>query len=99
LGGVVVEGAVGTDFVVVAPPGFNLCSCVRQVEEPVLVQAFVPELAVEAFDEGVLDGLAGSDELNPDLGMVGPLVEGAAGELGTVVAYNANGSPLVSARR
>ena len=31
----------------------------RQVQEPVLIQAFVPEAAIERFDVGILIGLAG----------------------------------------
>ncbi len=47
--------------VVVAPSAYFLAG-VAQRAEPVQVQAFVPELAVEALDEGVLNGLARFDE-------------------------------------
>jgi hypothetical protein len=41
-------------FVVVGAPGFDDIACFLQRCERVLVQAFIPELTVEAFDEGVL---------------------------------------------
>ena len=46
--------------VVLAPDGDDLAG-LRQGFEPVLVEAFVPELAVEALDVGVLGGLARLD--------------------------------------
>lgn len=48
--------------VVVMAPVADLFAGVPQRPEPVQVQAFIPELAVEALDEGILDRLAGLDE-------------------------------------
>ena len=48
--------------VVVDPPGFNRSPGAGQVSEQVLVEAFVAEPAVEAFDEPVLLRLAGAME-------------------------------------
>ena len=47
-------------MVVVGPPLRDFVSCIRQAQEPVLVEAAVPELAVavEAFDERILRRLA-----------------------------------------
>ena len=53
-------------------PCFDGPSGVSQAGEPVLDQAFVAKLAVEAFHEGVLNGLAGLDEVQPDVVAVGP---------------------------
>jgi hypothetical protein len=50
--------------------------------EPVLVQAFVTEVPVEAFDERVFDRLAGTDEAEP-AARARPGVEGATAAVGT----------------
>ena len=49
--------------VVIDPPGFDGFPGILQVQKPVFVEAFVPELAVEGFDEGILNRLAGVDEV------------------------------------
>jgi hypothetical protein len=46
--------AVRPDLVVVLPPGGDRGPGLRQRLEPMAVQAFVPELAVEALDVAVL---------------------------------------------
>ena len=48
------EAAVRTDFVVFLPPGFDEAAGFGYGGKPVLVEAFVAELAVETFNEGVL---------------------------------------------
>src|SRR5206468_5512697 len=52
----IAERRVRPHLVVVAPPGLDLLPRVGQIEEPVLVQTLVAELAVEALDEAVLHG-------------------------------------------
>src|SRR5665811_1980997 len=77
--------AVRPDFVVVLPPGGDGGSGLRQCLEPMLVQAFVPELAVKALDVTVLHRPARLDQdvANP-MGLR-PSHESAAGEFGSVV--------------
>lgn len=53
-----------------------------------LVQAFIPEAAVEALDERVLDRLARLDEGERDAMLIGPLIHGFAAKLRPVVADN-----------
>ena len=53
--------------------------------EPVQVEAFVAELAVQALDEGVLHGLARFDEAQAHAGPLRLVEHGAAGSFGTVV--------------
>lgn len=70
--------------VVLTPDGDDLAS-LGQGFEPVLVEAFVPELAVEALDVGVLGGFA---RLNQDVlnaSCLHPCHEGSACELRAVV--------------
>ncbi len=45
--------------VVILTPGFNELLCAIQAYENVVVQAFIPELAVKAFDIGILSRFAG----------------------------------------
>jgi hypothetical protein len=52
-----------TLLVVILPPAFDLSSWIAQADEPVGVQEFIPQPAVEAFYVGVLDGLTGLNEL------------------------------------
>ena len=58
--------AVRASFVVVNAPGRNDGPSLRQRSEPVLVQALVAELAVEALHVRVLRRLAGLDEAQLD---------------------------------
>ena len=71
--------------VVVDPPGFDRRLCVDQADKPVLVEAFIAKLAVEAFHVGVLDRLARANETQRDAVSVGPRIERASGKLRSVV--------------
>jgi len=72
---------MGPDSVVVVPPVVDEALGIVEIPEPVDAQAFVPELAVEAFDEGVFDRLAAPNELQNDAVLVRPDVQGASREL------------------
>ena len=54
-------------------------------QEPVGVQTFRPELAVEGLDERVVGRLAGPREVEHDVPLVGPQVEVAGDELRALV--------------
>lgn len=56
-----------------------------QRSEPVLVLALVAELAIEALRVRVLRRLADLDQAQIDVPLVGPLIEGSARELPTLV--------------
>jgi hypothetical protein len=56
--------------------------------EPVGIQAFISEAAVEAFDEGVLRGAAWTNEMEAHTAAVRPLVESIRYELRTVVDHD-----------
>ena len=51
---VISDRTVGSVFVIVSTPIFQLFAGIRKAHEPVGVQAFRPELAVERFDEPVV---------------------------------------------
>ena len=75
LGRGIAERRMGPAVVVIEPPGPQWSGGVGEIEEPVLVEAFIAESPVEAFDEGVLGRLAEVDEVEPDAVAPGPLVE------------------------
>ena len=66
--------------VVVLTPDLDFSPSVSQIGKPVGIQAFVAELAIEAFDEAVLDRLARADEVELDAAPVGPGIQRSAGE-------------------
>src|SRR5262245_38650287 len=72
-------------LVVLAPPRLDAPPSIVESQEVVRVQAIVPKLVVEAFDETVLHGLPGVDEVKSDLVSEGPGVHLSTTELGSVV--------------
>jgi len=58
--------AVRSDFVVVDAPVGDDLACLLQRREPMIVEALVAKLAVEAFDVAVLHRLAGLDQQMPN---------------------------------
>lgn len=91
------EGTARSLGVVIKPPGFNEYPGVFEIEEPVLVEAFVAHGSVEALDEGVLDRFTGLlDELQLHAVLVGPSVERLARELRAVVRQDAFRMPQFS---
>ena len=71
--------------VVFDPPGLDDPTGLRQRHEPVLVEALVAKLSVEAFDVSILNRLAGTDKTQTDALLVRLSVEHLAFELRTVV--------------
>src|ERR1700722_16434308 len=83
--GQIAQRAVRAHGVVISPPVLDHLPCVPEIHEPVLVQAFIAELSVEALDQRVLRGLAALDAVQCPLVLISPLLHDAAGELGSVV--------------
>ena len=79
------QAAVGPDFVIVLPPIGNALPGLRQAQEPLLVQAFISELAVKALDVAVLHRPARLGQDVPHAMCCGPSHEGPTCELWTVV--------------
>ena len=72
-------------LVIEPPPGLNFCPGVMQAHEPVFVQTFLTQPAVEAFDHGVVGGLARPAEVQLDAAFIGPFVHHLADELAAIV--------------
>lgn len=85
----IVQRRVRTFAIVVIAPGSDLAPCVEQVAEPTRVQAFLAQAAVETFDVGVLDRLAGADVRQFDLPFDRPIQIRAGSELQAVIAADA----------
>ena len=79
-------GGVRPVVVVIKLPGGQDGPGVRQGGEQRLVQAFVTQPPVEAFDEAVLLRLARRDVMPVDPAILRPLEDRHAGQLGAVVA-------------
>src|SRR5690606_2424121 len=91
--------AVRSDLVVVAPPLADDLAGLGKRSEPVLVEALVAELAVEALDVAVLHRAAGLDQQVFDPMVLRPGDEDPAGELRAVVGPDdgrrRGGNPLL----
>ena len=74
--------------VVVESKCFNRTLGIREADEPTLVEAFVPQAAVEAFDEAVLYRLPRLDALQRHAVLVRPLIEGFAAKFRSVVTHD-----------
>src|ERR1700710_2397077 len=73
------------DLVVVSTPILHFLPCVVKAQEPVRVQTFAPELAVERFDEAVVGRLARPREVQHGTFLVSPDIEIAGNELRSLV--------------
>lgn len=74
----ILQRAVWAYRVVIHPPVLDHLPCVSEIHETVLIQAFIAELPVEAFDKRVLRGLAALDEVQRHLILIGPLIHNAS---------------------
>lgn len=86
------------DLVVVLPPDSDRVPGLRQRVEPMLVEAFVPKLAVETFNVAVLHWVA---RLNQDVAnpvSLSPRHEYATGEFGSVVGSHRARMPAKQGR-
>src|SRR3989344_2697419 len=90
-GSVPVDG-VGPDVVVVDAPALDDGAGFGQEGEDLLVQALVPQPAVEALDEAVLLRPARRDVVPGDASAVGPSEDRATGHLGPIVADDHGGT-------
>ena len=79
------QAAVWPDFVVVPAPLSDACSGLRQGLKPLLVQALVTKLPIEALDVAVLHGTSRLNQYMPHATRRCPSHEGSARELGAVI--------------
>src|SRR5689334_18447044 len=84
-------GALG---VVLLLPSVDDYTSMRQAPEPVEIQTLVAELAVEAFDMGILRGLARLNEVQRDAVRIGPSIQDLPSELRAIVHGDLLGRPV-----
>ncbi len=77
--------AVRPLLVVFPPPRFDHELRFLQGQKPVLVEAFIPKLAVEALDKGILHGLSRLNEVEMDPMLSRPRIQRRPGEFGPVI--------------
>lgn len=75
-------------MVIVVLPTRQHLSGVSEAVKDFLVEAFIPQFSIEAFNEAVLLGLARSDLMPCDAGLVLPFQNGAAGQFCPVVGHD-----------
>lgn len=85
--------------VVLVAPGFDHLLGLGQGAEVMLVEALLPELAVEALDQAVLDQMPGANEVQGYALDTRPLVERETHKLGTVVAHDGGRPPAYQEQR
>lgn len=79
---------MGSQMVVVLPPGYDVGMGVFKGQEPVHIQALIPKAAGKRFDERVVRGLAEPGEVQHHPVVVSPLVQADGDELGAVVSLD-----------
>ncbi len=77
----IAQRTMRTLLVVILSPGFDLALCMAETCEPVRIQTFIPQPAVEAFYVGVLYRLAWLDELQPHTAFFAPCRQCPTAEL------------------
>ena len=80
--GFVPERGMRPNVVVVVAPQSQLLAGIGEAVEDLLVEAFIPEAAVEAFDQPVLLWLSRVDVVPSHAGIARPFEDRRAGELG-----------------
>ena len=78
-------------LVVLSPPSLQFLPGVRQIIEPVHVQAFVPKAPVERLDERIVRRLSGLDEVESHAGSPGPEEHRLGSELRAIVEHQGPG--------
>src|SRR5262249_17405028 len=73
--GFVADRAVWSLLVVVPTPSLAFSPRIVEAHEPMRVQAFRSEFAIERLDEGIVSGLAWSGEVERDTTLVSPQIE------------------------
>jgi len=83
--GLIIQRTVGPVLVVIDPPVLDDPFSLGQCGEPVQIQAFLAETAIEAFDVSILGRLAGVDEIELHAVIIGPSIQSPAPELRAVI--------------
>ena len=77
------------DVVVVIAPERQLLAGIREAVEDLLIQTFIAQAAVEAFDQPILLRFARVDVVPGHAGIARPFEDRRAGELGAIITDDA----------
>ncbi len=81
--------AVRSLLVVVSTPSLQFFASILQRQEPVSVQVFAAQLAVERLDERIVCGLTRAGEVHDHIALVSPQIHVARNELGPITHWEA----------
>ena len=76
---------MGTHLIIVLPPLVNLVPGILQRQEPMGIEAFLPQAPIEAFHLGIVGRFVRTAEVELDPALICPLVQGLGRELRAVV--------------
>src|SRR5215217_587965 len=79
---------MGSCAIVVLPPRLDGVSSIAQANEPMAVETFVAQSSMKALDKRVLHRLARFNEAQLDAPLVGPLIDGLASQLRSVIQHD-----------
>jgi len=91
----IAKSAVGPFFVVIPSPSFNLGPGIIQAQEPVLIEAFLPEPAVEGLDISVVRRLPRSGKVQSDVIPVSPKIDVLRDEFRAIINPDRPRSPVI----
>ncbi len=77
----IVDGAMGSDLIVVPPPSIDLHCGILEVQKPVLVETFQSKATVERFDKRIGGGLSRKGEVLDNPVRISQQIEFFGGEL------------------
>src|SRR5690349_1268190 len=78
---------MGSSLMVVLAPGLYDPAGIREAQEPVFIEAFIPKSPVKALAVGVLDWLAWVDEVQRHRVLVRPRFQRPTDQFGPVVQH------------
>lgn len=77
------------EVIVIVSPAFDLAASVLKRQEPVRIEAFVAEAAVERLDERIVGRFSGAREVHHDTVLVSPSIQQNGCELAAIVGLKA----------
>lgn len=84
----IADRGVRPEMIVIDPPAFDLLPSVLERQEPVGIEALVPEAAVERLDERVVGRLAGTGVVHGHAVVVSPAIYRDRDELAAVIGLD-----------
>lgn len=87
----VIQRAMWSLLVVVLTPRSNQDTSLRQTRKPLVIETFVPEASVKAFDKSILCGFACLNQLDLHAMHASPLIQGFTREFRALICADGFG--------